>query len=83
MGAVASLNHWLRAWRGTVYSPAAAPLGGWYNREHQKSRFHPNYCVVEKFSCLHMIHMRRGENFSTPCIWANSGFFWGSWSISI
>jgi len=43
MGAVASLSHWLRAWRGTVYSPAAAPLGGWYNREHQKSRFHPNW----------------------------------------
>jgi len=29
MGAVASLNHWPRAWRGTVSSPAAAPLGGW------------------------------------------------------
>src|SRR3990172_7593961 len=38
----------------------------------QKSTFHPNCCVAEKISCLHIIHMRRCEIFSAPCIWANS-----------
>src|SRR3990172_10668103 len=40
----------------------------------KKSTFHPNCCVAEKISCLHITHMRRCEILSAPCIWANSEF---------
>src|SRR3989338_7839392 len=55
----------------------------------QKSTFHPNCCVAEKISCLHITHMRRYKTkfqcrvtfrlagtkiFPAPYIWANSGF---------